>query len=255
MSTSRADGRSPSDLRPLSFTWDIAPQAVGSILLKCGKTEVICTASVEEVVPRWMKEKGVAGGWLTAEYSMLPASTSSRKARDSARGKVDGRSTEIQRLLGRSLRAVTDLTALGPRSLWIDCDVLSADGGTRTTAITGACLALRRAIERLQHSGKMTADPLRTPVAAISVGLLNNQPLLDLNYPEDRDAQVDMNVVMTGTGRLVEVQAGGEEHDFSRDEFQSLLNLAHEGLKKVFAFQEKAWQSRPTATPLAPPEA
>jgi ribonuclease PH len=202
-----------------------------------------------------MKEQNVAGGWLTAEYSMLPASTSSRKPRDSARGKVDGRSTEIQRLLGRSLRAVTDLTALGPRSLWIDCDVLSADGGTRTTAITGACLALRRAIERLQLSGKMTADPLRTPVAAISVGLLDNLPLLDLNYPEDRDAQVDMNVVMTGAGRLVEVQAGGEEHDFSREEFQSLLTLAQEGLKKVFAFQESSWKSRPKAAPLNPDSA
>lgn len=255
MNTLRADGRSASDLRPLSCTWDIAPQAVGSVLLKCGKTEVICTASVDEAVPRWMKEQNVVGGWLTAEYSMLPASTSSRKPRDSSRGKVDGRSTEIQRLLGRSLRAVTDLSSLGPRSLWIDCDVLSADGGTRTTAITGACLALRRAIERLQLSGKMAADPLRSPVAAVSVGLLNNEPLLDLNYPEDRDAQVDMNVVMTGAGRFVEVQAGGEEHDFSREEFQSLLTLAEKGLQKVFAFQEQAWKSRPSASPIAPPEA
>jgi len=212
---------------------------------------VICTASVDEAVPRWMKEQNVAGGWLTAEYSMLPASTSSRKPRDSARGKVDGRSTEIQRLLGRSLRAVTDLTALGPRSLWIDCDVLSADGGTRTTAITGACLAFRRAIERLQLSEKINTDPLRTPVAAISVGLLDNLPLLDLNYPEDRDAQVDMNVVMTGTGRLVEVQAGGEEHDFSREEFQSLLTLAQDGLRKVLAFQESSWKSRPKAAALS----
>ena len=250
MTSARIDGRSPKDLRPLFCTWDIAPQAVGSVLLKCGKTEVICTASVDEAVPRWMKEQGVAGGWLTAEYSMLPASTSSRKPRDSSRGKVDGRSTEIQRLLGRSLRAVTDLTALGPRSLWIDCDVLSADGGTRTTAITGACLALRRAIERLQLSGKMTTDPVRTPVAAISVGLVDQVPLLDLNYPEDRDAQVDMNVVMTGAGRLVEVQAGGEEHDFSNEEFHSLLTLAQEGLKKVFAFQESSWKSRPKAESL-----
>jgi ribonuclease PH len=224
-------------------------------LLKCGKTQVICTASVDEIVPRWMKEQNVPGGWLTAEYSMLPASTSSRKPRDSSRGKVDGRSTEIQRLLGRSLRAVTDLTALGPRSIWIDCDVLSADGGTRTTAITGACLALRRAIERLQLSGKMTADPLRTPVAAISVGLLEHQPILDLDYPEDRDAQVDMNVVMTGAGRLVEVQAGGEEHDFSHEDFQSLLTLAGQGLQKVFAFQESSWKSRPPARPLSEQQA
>jgi ribonuclease PH len=145
---------------------------------------------------------------------------------------------------------VVDLTALGPRSFWIDCDVLAADGGTRTTAITGACLALRRAVERLQMAGRITADPLRTPVAAISVGLLKDQVILDLDYPEDRDAQVDMNVVMTGAGRLVEVQAGGEEHDFSRDEFQSLLNLAEQGLKKVFAFQESSWKSRPPTSPL-----
>lgn len=250
--SSRTDGRSPRDLRPLSCQWDIAGNAAGSVLLRCGKTEVICTATVEESVPRWMKEKNVAGGWLTAEYSMLPASTHDRKPRDSARGKVDGRSTEIQRLLGRSLRAVTDLEALGPRSLWIDCDVLAADGGTRTTAITGACLALRRAIERLQISDRLTGDPLRSPVAAISVGLLKGSAILDLDYPEDRDAEVDMNVVMTGTGRLVEVQAGGEEHDFTRQEFDQLLGLAEEGIRKVLSFQESAWKSRPTAAPLAP---
>lgn len=251
MST-RADGRSPSDLRPLSCVWDIAPHAVGSVLLRCGKTEVICAASVDEAVPRWMKEQNVPGGWLTAEYSMLPASTPDRKPRDSSRGKVDGRSTEIQRLLGRSLRAVTDLTALGPRSFWIDCDVLAADGGTRTTAITGACLALRRAIERLQTAGRLTADPLRTPVAAISVGLLDDKPILDLNYPEDRDAQVDMNVVMTGAGKIVEVQAGGEEHDFTREQFHDLLSLAEEGIRKVLSFQESAWKSRPKAAELPP---
>ena len=250
--SSRADGRSPRDLRPLSCQWDIAGNAAGSALLRCGKTEVICTATVEESVPRWMKDKNVSGGWLTAEYSMLPASTHDRKPRDSARGKVDGRSTEIQRLLGRSLRAVTDLEALGPRSLWIDCDVLSADGGTRTTAITGACLALRRAIERLQISGRLAGDPLRSPVAAISVGLLKGAAILDLDYPEDRDAEVDMNVVMTGTGRLVEVQAGGEEHDFTRQEFDQLLGLAEEGIRKVLSFQESAWKNRPAAVPLAP---
>ena len=248
----RADGRSPRDLRPLSCQWDIAAHAAGSVLLRCGRTEVICTATVEEAVPRWMKEQSVAGGWLTAEYSMLPASTHDRKPRDSARGKVDGRSTEIQRLLGRSLRAATDLVALGPRSLWIDCDVLAADGGTRTTAITGACLALRRAVERLQAAGRISADPLRTPVAAISVGLLGGTALLDLDYPEDRDAEVDMNVVMTGSGRLVEVQASGEEHDFTREEFDQLLQLAEEGIRKVLSFQDSAWQSRPAATPLPP---
>jgi len=248
----RADGRSPGDLRPLSCQWDIAANAAGSVLLRCGKTEVICTVTADESVPRWMKEQNVSGGWLTAEYSMLPASTHDRKPRDSTRGKVDGRSTEIQRLLGRSLRAVVDLGALGARSLWVDCDVLAADGGTRTTAITGACLALRRAIERLQASGRLTADPLRSPVAAISVGLLQGTPILDLDYPEDRDAEVDMNVVMTGTGRLVEVQAGGEEHDFTRQEFDQLLQLAEEGIRKVLSFQDSVWKSRPAAAPLAP---
>ncbi|NCZ95816.1 ribonuclease PH [bacterium] len=231
--SSRAHGRSPKDLRPLSCQWDIAANAAGSVLLRCGKTEVICTVSVDENVPRWMKDQNVTGGWLTAEYSMLPASTHDRKPRDSARGKVDGRSTEIQRLLGRSLRAVTDLEALGPRSLWVDCDVLAADGGTRTTAISAA-------------------DPLRAPVAAISVGLVQGTPFLDLDYPEDRDAEVDMNVVMTGTGRLVEVQAGGEEHDFTRQDFEQLLSLAEEGIRKVLSFQESAWKSRPPAVPLAP---
>ena len=250
--SSRAHGRSPKDLRPLSCQWDIAANAAGSVLLRCGKTEVICTVSVDESVPRWMKDQNVSGGWLTAEYSMLPASTHDRKPRDSARGKVDGRSTEIQRLLGRSLRAVTDLEALGTRSLWVDCDVLAADGGTRTTAISGACLALRRAIERLQAAGRITADPLRAPVAAISVGLVQGTPFLDLDYPEDRDAEVDMNVVMTGAGRLVEVQAGGEEHDFTRQEFEQLLGLAEEGIRKVLSFQESAWKSRPPAAPLAP---
>ncbi len=248
--SSRADGRSPEDLRPLSCQWDIAANAAGSVLLRCGKTEVICTVTAEETVPRWMKEKNVPGGWLTAEYSMLPASTHDRKPRDSTRGKVDGRSTEIQRLLGRSLRAVMDLGALGPRSLWVDCDVLAADGGTRTTAITGACLALRRAIERLQVAGRLTGDPLRSPVAAISVGLLQGTAMLDLDYPEDRDAEVDMNVVMTGSGRLVEIQAGGEEHDFTRQEFDQLLRLAETGIHKVLSFQESAWKSRPAAAPL-----
>lgn len=253
-SSLRAGGRSPSDLRPLSYVWDIAPQAAGSILLRCGKTEVICTASVNELVPRWMKEQNVTGGWLTAEYSMLPASTPDRKARDISKGKIDGRSSEIQRLLGRSLRAATNLEALGPRTLWVDCDVLSADGGTRTTSITGAYLAIRRAIERLTLAQRLSSDPLRVAVAAISVGLVKDQPLLDLDYPEDRDAEVDMNVVMTGAGRLVEVQAGGEEHDFTKNQFQALLDLAEKGLAKVFSFQESAWQARPTATPLLPTE-
>lgn len=250
--SSRADGRSPHELRPLSCQWDIAANATGSVLLRSGRTEVICTATVEESVPRWMKDQNVPGGWLTAEYSMLPASTHDRKTRDSARGKVDGRSTEIQRLLGRSLRAVTDLGALGARSLWIDCDVLAADGGTRTTAITGGCLALRRAIERLQGSGRISADPLRSPVAAISVGLWQGTALLDLDYPEDRDAEVDMNVVMTGAGRLVEVQASGEEHDFTRQEFDQLLQLAEEGIRGVLSFQNAAWAARPLAIPLTP---
>ena len=246
----RHDHRLARQIRPVTIEQGIAPHAQGSVLISFGNTKVICAATIEEAVPRWMKEQSKSGGWITAEYSMLPYSTLTRKQRDSSRGRVDGRGTEIQRLIGRSLRAVVDLEKLGPRTLWVDCDVLQADGGTRTAAITGAALAVELAGRWLVEKGKIPALPVKNRVAAISVGLLKDQVILDLDYPEDRDAQVDMNVVMTGAGRLVEVQAGGEEHDFSRDEFQSLLTLAEQGLKKVFAFQESSWKSRPPASPL-----
>src|ERR1700678_1629344 len=197
----RHDGRKPDQLRPITFTPGIAPHAAGSVLGRCGRTEVICAVTVEENVPRWMKEQKVAGGWITAEYSMLPYSTLDRKPRDITKGRIDGRSTEIQRLIGRSIRAAVDLEAIGPRTLCVDCDVLAADGDTRTTAITGTYVALELAIRKLRGGGflKDTAkSPIRTPFAAVSVGIVGGCPLLDLDYVEDKDAETDMNVVMTG---------------------------------------------------------
>src|SRR5450756_496956 len=178
----RSDGRRPEQIRPISFELNIAPHASGSVLVAMGNTRVICGVMIEETVPRWMKEQGVTGGWLTAEYSMLPYSTNTRKPRDITKGRLDGRSTEIQRLIGRSLRAVVDLEKLGPRTMWIDCDVLQADGGTRTAAITGASLALSLATRRLMAEGKLSADPIRHAIAAVSVGILEKQALLDLCY-------------------------------------------------------------------------
>jgi ribonuclease PH len=244
-SSSRPDGRRADALRPWSFQWDIAPQSTGSILVSCGKTQVICAATVEPGVPRWKKSQNVPGGWLTAEYSMLPYSTHERKARDIAKGKIDGRSQEIQRLIGRALRAVVDLDALGDHTLWVDCDVLTADGGTRTTAITGASLAVRLAFERLRRDGRVKTSPLRESVAATSVGIVHGRPLLDLCYLEDRDAAADMNVVITASGGLVEVQASGEETTFSPAEFQKLLKLATKGTRELASWQEKAWRKRP----------
>lgn len=245
MDFERPDQRSTTQLRPLSYHWDHAPNALASILIKCGNTQVICSASVEEKVPRWKEAQGQSGGWLTAEYSMLPYSTAGRKPRDISRGKIDGRSQEIQRLIGRSLRAVTDLNLLGERTLWIDCDVLAADGGTRTTAITGSYLALQLAVERLTQSGKLTDPPLKTAVAATSVGIYQNQPILDLCYIEDRDASVDMNVVMTQTGEFVELGATGEEATFSGNQLKELLKLAEAGITDLFDFQYTAWDERP----------
>jgi ribonuclease PH len=193
----RHDGRRPNQLRPFHFQFGIAPHASGSVLAKCGQTEVICAVTIQESVPRWMKEQNVTGGWLTAEYSMLPYSTHDRKARDITKGRIDGRSQEIQRLIGRSLRTVVDLEKLGSRTLCIDCDVLTADGGTRTTAITGTYLALEMAVQQLVKTKKLLVSPLTAQLAAISVGLVNGEPVLELDYPEDKDAAVDMNVVMT----------------------------------------------------------
>ncbi len=233
----RADGRLPDQLRPVKFEAGIAPHATGSVLVSCGATRVICAATIEPNVPSWMKQQKVPGGWLTAEYSLLPYSTHERKQRDISRGKLDGRTVEIQRLIGRSIRAVIDLQKLGQNTLWIDCDVLQADGGTRTASITGAYLAARLAVQTLLDSGRIKENPLQDSVAAISVGLLGGRPLLDLPYLEDKDAEVDCNIVMTGRGRFVEIQGAGEEATFSGDEFQTLLALAQKGIRELAAAQ------------------
>lgn len=206
-------------------------------MIQAGKTTVLCTASVDEDVPPWMK--GKESGWVTAEYSMLPGSTSPRKRRDRG-GRVDGRTTEIQRLIGRSLRAVVDLTALGPRMITIDCDVLEADGGTRTASITGAFIALVDALRTIESLPKSRPGPLKTNLAAVSVGIVDGRPLLDLDYQEDFAAAVDMNVVMTGEGQFVEVQGTGEEATFSQDELTRLIALASRGIRELTAIQKKA---------------
>jgi len=202
-----------------------------------GLTRVICAATIEPKVPSWMRQQGVKGGWLTAEYSMLPYSTLERKQRDISKGKLDGRTVEIQRLIGRSLRAIIDLQKLGDNTLWIDCDVLQADGGTRTAAITGAYLAARLAVQKLLDDRKLPDNPLLDSVAALSVGVFAGRELLDLAYVEDRDAEVDFNIVMTGKGQFVEVQGSGEEATFSNDQLQGLLVLAQKGLKELSGLQ------------------
>jgi ribonuclease PH len=236
----RSDGRRPDQLRPVKIHPHYVVPPAGSVLIEMGRTRVICAASVEEGVPRWMKEQGAKGGWITAEYSMLPYSTSPRKVRDATRGKIDGRSQEIQRLIGRALRSVTDLEKLGERSVWIDCDVLEADGGTRTAAITGSYVALILAMKRLVNEKKLPANPVQHAVAAVSVGLLDGVPLLDLDYSEDSKAAVDMNVVMTDAGEMVEVQGSGEEATFTKKEMSALLKLAEKGIKQLLAAQAKA---------------
>lgn len=233
----RPDGRAPDELRPISFEPGIAPHATGSVLVSFGQTRVICAATLDNRVPRWMRQQGVAGGWLTAEYSMLPYSTHDRKQRDISRGKLDGRTVEIQRLIGRSLRAVVDLKKLTDHTLWIDCDVLQADGGTRTASITGAYLAARLAVQQLLDTEKIAENPFRDSIAAISVGICDGRTVLDLPYVEDKDASVDFNVVMTGQGRFVEVQGTGEEATFSEDEFQNLITLAKKGISEIAAMQ------------------
>lgn len=233
----RLDDRLPSELRSLSYDLDVAPNAHGSILIRFGHTQVLCAATFEEGVPRWMKEQGVPGGWITAEYSMLPYATLSRKTRDSTRGKIDGRSMEIQRLIGRSIRAAVDLRALGSRTLWIDCDVLQADGGTRTAAITGACVAVELACRKLIENGKLKASPITRRVAAISVGVVSGEALLDLNYEEDRDAEVDMNLVMTSQMDYVELQGSGEESVFSDKDLSAMVALGREGIRQLLDFQ------------------
>ncbi len=233
----RAQGRKADELRPVTFEADFAPHATGSVLVRYGSTQVICAATIESGVPTWMKQQGVKGGWLTAEYSMLPYSTHERKARDINKGRLDGRTVEIQRLIGRSLRAVVDLDKLGSNTLWIDCDVLQADGGTRTASITGAYVASRLAVQKLLDQGKLKESPLSDSVAAVSAGVFGGNLLLDLAYLEDKDAEVDFNIVMTGQGKFVEVQGSGEESTFTHDQLQELIALAGKGLKELSALQ------------------
>lgn len=237
----RLDNRAVDQLRPISFVPNIAPYATGSVLARCGNTQVICAASLEAKVPSWMKAQGVPGGWLTAEYSLLPYSTLERKARDISRGKLDGRTVEIQRLIGRSLRAVLNLEKLDGYTLWIDCDVLQADGGTRTTSISGAYVATKIAVNKLLAEGKIAEDPFVDSVAAISAGIFAGTPILDLCYAEDKDAAVDANIVMTGTGKFVEVQSTGEEATFSPDELAALIALAKKGIGEISELQQKAF--------------
>ena len=231
----RADGRTPDRLRPVDILPGFVETAHGSALISVGRTRVICTASVDENVPGWMRGRGA--GWVTAEYSMLPASTGDRKPRDVAKGRPDGRTTEIQRLIGRSLRAVVDMEALGERTVWLDCDVLQADGGTRCASICGAWVALNLALSALVEKGSLAALPLTDSIAAVSVGMVDGAPLLDLAYVEDSRAESDMNVVVTGGGRLVEVQATAEGQTFSRAELDTLLDLAEGGVRELTAAQ------------------
>lgn len=231
--STRPDGRRADQLRTVTFEANIAPHATGSVLVSFGHTRVICAATIESKVPTWMRQQGVKGGWLTAEYSMLPYSTHERKQRDISRGKIDGRTVEIQRLIGRSLRAVVDLNKLGDNTLWLDCDVLQADGGTRTASITGAYLATRLAVQKLLDDKKLSENPVIDSVAAVSVGVFQGRELLDLCYLEDKDAEVDFNIVMTGKGQFVEVQGSGEESTFSHEQLQSLITLSQKGLKEL----------------------
>jgi ribonuclease PH len=236
----RVDGRWPDQLRPVRFVNHIAPHATGSTLVEWGNTRVICGVTVEDSVPRWMKEQSVTGGWITAEYSMLPYSTLQRKQRDITRGKIDGRSQEIQRLIGRAMRAAIDLEKLGTRTIWVDCDVLQADGGTRTAAITGAYVALALAIQKMIANGKLLEDPMSNAVAAVSVGVVDKQPLLDLCYTEDAAAAVDLNLVMNAAGEFIELQGTGEESTFSETQLADMLALGRGGIRELLVAQQTA---------------
>lgn len=233
----RIDKRTPNALRPVKMTKDFIMHPNGSVLIEMGNTKVICTAFVEEKVPPF--KKGSNEGWVTAEYSMLPGSTNHRKIRDSSRGKIDGRTMEIQRLIGRSLRSIISLDKLGERTIWIDCDVIQADGGTRTASITGGFVALAIAVNKLMEEGLITENPIREYVAAVSVGIKDGTPLLDLCYEEDSTAHVDMNLIMTESGKFIEVQGTGEEAPFSKDELFKLLELGEEGVRNLIEAQRE----------------
>ena len=239
-SKQRPDGRKDDQLRSVMFKNNIAPHATGSTLIEWGDTRVICCATIEEDVPRWMKGQGVEGGWITAEYSMLPYSTLDRKRRDSSKGKIDGRSQEIQRLIGRSMRAALDLGKIGQRTVWIDCDVLQADGGTRTASITGAYVALSLALAKLRKEGLIEVDPIISPVAAVSVGVVNNTPVLDLPYVEDVAAEVDMNLVMNAEGEFIELQGTGEKDTFNDAELAVMLAHGRKGIGELLQLQNAA---------------
>ncbi len=232
----RSDGRQADELRPVKITRDYLAFAEGSVLIEIGNTKVLCAASVEEKVPPFLKGKGQ--GWITAEYSLLPRSTQTRTVRESARGKIGGRTHEIQRLIGRALRSVVDLKAMGERTIWLDCDVIQADGGTRTASVTGAYIALTDALSRLHKAGSLPRLPLTDFLAATSVGIVDGEPVLDLAYEEDSKARVDMNVVMTGRGKFVEVQGTGEDAPFSRNELDKMLALAAGGITELIGHQK-----------------
>jgi ribonuclease PH len=246
----RKDGREPDDLRPLSFQRDFTEFAAGSVLVSMGKTRVLCTASIDERVPPWMRGRGT--GWVTAEYSMLPGSTSERSDREAARGRLSGRTQEIQRLIGRSVRAVTDMAAMGEMQIVLDCDALQADGGTRTASICGAYVALHDAFTRLVMNGRLKTHPLTDACAAISVGIVDAVAFLDLDYSEDVRAEVDMNVVMTGSGRFIEVQGTAEGQPFSRGELDDLLGLAEHGIAQILDAQAAALAEPPPRRPPSP---
>ncbi|MDO7786326.1 ribonuclease PH [Desulforamulus aquiferis] len=233
----RVDGRKPGQIRTVNMTTDYNKYAEGSVLIEVGDTRVICTATVEERVPPFLK--GLGKGWVTAEYAMIPRATGTRTIREAARGKLGGRTMEIQRLIGRSLRSVVDLEALGERTVTLDCDVIQADGGTRTASITGAYVAMMLALNKLMEQGMLKEMPVKDFIAATSVGMVNGVPVLDLCYAEDSAAEVDMNVIMTGTGRFVEIQGTGEEATFSRDEMNSLLDLATAGIMELISLQKE----------------
>ncbi len=236
----RPDGRNNNQLRPISFQSGIAPHATGSVLVSFGNTRVICAVTIQEDVPRWMKYQKVGGGWLTAEYNMLPYSTLDRKQRDISTGRLDGRSSEIQRLIGRSLRAVVDLKALGHRTIWLDCDVLQADGGTRTASVTGGCVAIAIALNKLMSKGKIKTFPMKKLIAGISAGIYQDTAVLDLDYIEDKNASVDFNVVMTESLEFVEIQGSGEENVFTGEQMTEMLDLARQGVTEITALQKQA---------------
>ncbi|MEW8043654.1 MAG: ribonuclease PH [gamma proteobacterium symbiont of Phacoides pectinatus] len=237
----RPSGRTPDQMREIRFTRNFTKHAEGSVLVEFGDTKVICTASTEEQVPRFLRNQ--SRGWITAEYGMLPRSTGERMGREAARGKQGGRTLEIQRLIGRSLRAAVDLEALGERTITIDCDVIQADGGTRTASISGGFVALHDAINRLIQSGQLCSDPMHGQMASVSVGIHNGTPVLDLDYAEDSSAETDMNVVMNDGGAFIEVQGTAEGHAFRRDELQSMLDLAEKGIWEIMAVQRSALAS------------